>query len=70
MSPLSSVVRSTVASWSKTGTPSAVARTSTSTPSAPRATASISEASVFSGATLEAPRWAMMSGSPDKARGW
>src|ERR1700752_3381916 len=45
-----------------TGWPSAVARTSISTPSAPRAIASLNAARVFSGARPEAPLCAMTSG--------
>ena len=46
----------TSASWCTTSTPSALRRTSSSTPSAPSARARSNAATVFSGATAEAPR--------------
>src|SRR5256885_1156056 len=45
-----------------TGTPSPVRRTSNSIPSQPTAIASRNAATVFSGATAEAPRWPMING--------
>ena len=48
------------ASWCTTSRPSAVRRTSSSTPSAPSSRRSAKAASVFSRAAAEAPRWAMI----------
>ena len=62
----SPVRRAARASWWTTSTPSAVRRTSSSTPSAPSATASSNAAIVFSGASRDAPRWAMTSVTPER----
>src|SRR5213593_3862684 len=55
--PLPLVVRSSVSSCSRTGTPSAVRCTSNSTASAPSSSPRASDAIVFSGACAAAPRW-------------
>src|SRR2546428_182608 len=55
--PLPLVVRSSVSSCSRTGTPSAVRCTSNSTSSAPSFSPRASDAIVFSGACAAAPRW-------------
>jgi len=56
------VVRRSDVSWSRTKAPSRVWRTSNSTASAPWSRASVSAASVFSGAWREAPRCATRAG--------
>ena len=52
----------TSGSWCTISTPSALRRTSSSTPSAPSSRARANAAIVFSGATADAPRWPRTSG--------
>ena len=66
--PFPFVVRSTVASCMTTATPSFVKSTSNSTAFAPFFLAFLKAPSVFSGASNEAPRWAIIRGEP--ARSW
>ncbi len=67
--PLASVVRSSVASWMTTGTPSAERRTSHSKPSAPFAIARVKASAVFSGPIRAPPRCPNTSGRPPAKTG-
>ena len=68
--PGRSVVRSSVASWWTTTTPSRDTRTSSSIPSAPSASPLSNAAIVFSGASAAPPRCAKTSGRGDSKKGW
>ena len=63
ISSSSPVVRPVVASCMQAITPSAVRRKSASMPSAPSDQASLNDSSVFSGASRDAPRCPIISGS-------
>ena len=62
MRPCAPVSRVSVESWKTTATPSRVTCTSSSIPSAPTASARSKARRVFSGASADAPRWAMQQG--------